>query len=483
MHITIVFRTIGLLLILFSFSLLPPIFVDLLYQEMSIKPFAAAFAITATTGLAFWVPFRRVQYELRVRDGFVVVVLIWVVLCLFAAIPFLLMNGETLTFTDAIFEATSGLTTTGASVLPQVDSLPHAVRFYRQQCQFLGGMGIIVLAVAVLPMLGIGGMQLYRAEVPGPVKDTKLTPRITETAKALWYIYVGLTGSCMLAYWAAGMPLFDAIGESFSTVATGGFSLHTESFAYYQNPAVEWIGAFFMLMGGVNFSLHFVALRRTSVAHYFQDIEFRAYLSIIAFTIVVTTWVLISQHWYGDTFTAISKAVFNVISLATTTGLQSDKFDQWPTFIPFLLMIVAIVGGCAASTSGGMKVLRVLLLQRQAVRELRRLIHPQAILPLKFGRKVLSEPVIQAMWAFIATFILLFIVLMMVLMADGNDFDTAFGAMVASLANAGNAIGGVAEHFADLNVTTKWVLIFAMLAGRLEIFTLLVLLTPAFWRR
>lgn len=483
MHLSIILKTLGLVLILFSFSMLPPMAVDLIYHEDSLKPFFAAFSITMTTGLACWVPFRGVSYELKTRDGFVVVVLLWIVVCWFASIPFMLSNSIEKTFLDALFESTSGLTTTGASIMSNLGELPHALLYYRQQLQFLGGMGIIVLAVAILPMLGIGGMQLYRAEIPGPIKDTKLTPRITETAKALWYIYVGLTLSCALGFWAAGMQPFDAICESFSTVATGGFSVHMESFAFYNNAAVELIASLFMLLSGANYSLHFIALRRTSLSHYFEDLEFRSYVLIIFLTIVLTTVVLMKYHVYSDTETAIIKSIFNVVSLATTTGLESAKFEQWPSFIPFLLMFVAIIGGCAASTAGGMKVLRILLLQKQALRELHRLIHPKAILPIKFGRQILSEEVVEAMWAFIATFVFLFVVMMLILLADGNDLTTSFGALVASLANAGNAIGAVSQHFADLSAASKWVLIFAMIAGRLEIFTVLVLLTPAFWRR
>lgn len=483
MHLAIILKILGLVLILFSFSMVPPMVVDLIYHEMASKPFFAAFAITMTSGLACWVPFRMLKYDLKIRDGFVVVVLLWLVLCWFASIPFLLTENLNKSFTDAMFESTSGLTTTGASVFTNLENMSHALLYYRQQLQFLGGMGIIVLAVAVLPMLGVGGMQLYRAEIPGPVKDSKLTPRITETAKALWYIYVGLTMSCILGFWASGMELFDAVGEGLSTVATGGFSVHDQSFAYYNNAAAELIAAVFMLLSGANYSLHFIALRRTSLDHYFQDVEFRTYLSIIGLTVLLVSIVLWQHQTYPDYGKALIKSIFNVVSMATTTGLESDRFELWPTFVPYLMLFVAMIGGCAASTAGGMKVLRILLLQEQAFRELKRLIHPNAVITLKFGKQVLSEDVIQAMWAFIATFIFLFIVLMLALMANGCDFETSFGALVASLANAGNAIGDVSAHFGGLNTQSKWILIFAMIAGRLEIFTLLILFTPGFWRR
>lgn len=483
MQFAVILKTLGLILILFSLSMLPPIALDCYYQENVMKSFFAAYAITLSTGLACWIPFRSVHYELKTRDGFIVVVLIWAVLCWFASIPFLLIDNLGKSFTDAIFEATSGLTTTGASIIKDLDALPRAVLYYRQQLIFLGGMGIIVLAVAILPMFGIGGMQLYRAEMPGPVKDSKLTPRITQTAKALWYIYVGLTICCMLAYWAAGMPFFDALGESFATVSTGGFSMHDDSFIYYDNRVIELIASFFMLLGATNFSLHFMAFRRASVKHYFQDNEFRAFMMIMGCTMVVLMLVLWHHRFYPEFGTVVIKSIFNTVSLATTTGFKSTNFEEWPSMLPFLLMLIAIIGGCAASTSGGMKVLRVLLLQKQTIREIKRLIHPHAILPIKFGSGVLPESVIQAMWAFIATFILLFTIFVLILIAQGNDFTTAFGAVAACLANAGNGIGKVAQDFASVNDTSKWILIVAMLLGRLEIFTIVILFTPTFWRK
>ncbi len=479
----IILKTLGLLLTLFSSSMLLPIIISFSFHEGHHFPFVVAFLITLGTGLLLWLPTRKYHYEFKTRDGFLIVVLLWVVLSLFAALPFIISHHIYGSITDAIFEATSGLTTTGASVLTGLDYLPKSLLFYRQLLQFLGGMGIIVLAVAILPMLGVGGMQLYRAEIPGPVKDSKLTPRIAETAKTLWYIYFGLTFLCAISYWATGMTFFDAVGESFSTVATGGFSVHDASFAHYDNAGIELIASLFMFLGGVNFTLHFIALQRTSIQHYFLNQEFRAFVIILLSGIIITFVFLKYTHFYPENFQALIKSIFNVVSLTTTTGFESARFHLWPSFLPFLLMFMALFGACAGSTCGGVKIIRLLLLQKQAFRELKRLIHPTSVLPLKFGDQILPERVIQSMWGFIATFNLLFIILMLVVMALGNDFTTAFATMVATLSNAGNAVGGVSETFAHLSTPTKWVLILSMLAGRLEIFTLLVLCMPSFWKK
>lgn len=302
--------------------------------------------------------------DLRVRDGFLITTLFWVVLSVAGSIPFYLSNNAPYTYVDSLFEAVSGLTTTGATVITGIDSLPESMLWYRQQLQWLGGMGIIVLAVAILPMLGIGGMQLYRAEVPGPVKDNKLTPRIGETAKALWYIYVALTVLCALAYWAAGMSWFDAIGHSFSTIAIGGFSTHDASIGYFDSALIEMIAVVFMIIAGANFALHFMAFRQRSLKSYWQDSEFRFYFSMLAGVSLITVLVLIYTATL-DPSTAITKGIFEVVSIATTTGFGAADFSQWPLMLPFMLFVLAFMGGCAGSTGGGMKVMRVLLIYRQ----------------------------------------------------------------------------------------------------------------------
>ena len=483
MQIKTILRILGILLMMFSLSMIPPLLIAHWYHDGLEHPFLFALFFTFGSGLLLWLFFRKHHKELKTRDGFLIVVLFWLVLSFFAATPMMVGAYPHDTFTDAMFESVSGFTTTGATLITDIDGLSHAMRYYRQQLQFLGGMGIIVLAVAILPMLGIGGMQLYRAEMPGPIKESKLTPRITETAKALWYIYTGLTLCCALFYWLAGMTPFDALGESFATVATGGFSVHTDSFAYYHSSTIELIATVFMILGGTNFALHFFAWRHKSLSHYWRDEEFRAFVMVLMIIGFVTFAVLEAYQVYAQASTSLVKSLFNVVSLATTTGFVSAPYPQWPTFIPILITVAAIIGGCAGSTRGGMKVMRMLLLQKQSRREINRLIHPQAVVAIKFGKQVLPNHILQAMWGFIATFVGLFVLLALILMANGLDLTTALGTVTATLANAGASIGQTFGHFNALNTTSKWVLIFAMLAGRLEIFTLLVLLTPAFWRK
>jgi trk system potassium uptake protein TrkH len=482
MQYKVIFRILGLLLMVFSLSMLPPIMVAFLYREAVWHTFLLSFALTYCTGLLLWLPFRNYKRELKTRDGFLIASLYWSVLSFFGSFPFVFASNPPVDWLDGIFEAVSGLTTTGASILVGLDHLPRAVLYYRQQLCFLGGMGIIVLAVAVLPMLGVGGMQLYRTEIPGPIKDAKLTPRIAETAKMLWFIYISLTIVCILAYGFTGLSWFDAIGEGFSTVSTGGFSMHDNSFAFYDSRAVEIVGIIFMILGGTNFSLHFLALRTRSLSSYWQDEEFRAFIYTIAGIATLTFIMLIWHQVYQEHHQAIIHSIFTVVSLITTSGFTATNFDSWPTFVPVLIMLATLIGGCGGSTSGGMKVIRLLMLSKQGVREIKRLLHPNAILTIKFGRQILPEHVLQAMWSFIAVFLLLYAVLLLSLMATGLDLRTAFGAGTAALANAGAGIGEIADGFGHLNPYAKGLIIFAMLAGRLEIFTVLVLFTPAFWK-
>ena len=483
MQIKTILRLLGLLLMMFSFSMLTPLIINQLFHEHFWMPFLAGFLCTFFTGFIAWFVFRREHRELKTRDGFLIVALFWFGFCFFASLPFIFAIGHhPHHITDAFFESVSGFTTTGATIINHIDKLPHAILFYRQQLQFLGGMGIVVLAVAILPMLGVGGMQLYRAETPGPMKDSKLTPRIAHTAKALWSIYCSLTLCCMLTYWLAGMNWVDALGESFATVSTGGFSMHNANFAYYNNDLIELIACFFMLLGGTNFALHFIAFQKKSIKHYWQDEEFRTYfIFLISITVIIFSLVGYG-YTHFDTHT-LTKSAFNVISMATTTGFVSEPFDTWPNFTPILIILLAIIGGCAASTSGGIKVLRALLIFKQSKREIPHLLHPNAIIPIKFGKQALPEQVLQSMWAFISVFIALFLVLMLLLMALGNDFLTAFSAITATLANSGTGLGAVSSNFAHLSHASKWVLIFAMIAGRLEIFSLLILFSRHFWEK
>lgn len=482
MDLKVVQRILGLLLTVFSLTMLPPVLVGLLYGDGAVGAFLITFLLTLALGVVIWLPVRRYVRDMRLRDGFVVVVMFWAVLGLFGGLPFLLAEQLPLSVTDAVFESLSGLTTTGATVIIGLDGLPHALLFYRQQLQWLGGMGIIVLAVAILPMLGIGGMQLYRAEMPGPIKDTKLTPRITETAKALWLIYMGLTVSCALAYWLAGMTLFDAICHSFSTVAIGGFSTHDASMGFfYDKPLIMVIAVVFMLLGGINFALHFLVWRQRNLRIYWLDSECRGYFFTIAAVALITITYLYFTHTFEGT-DVLLHGIFQVVSIATTTGFTTAEYFAWPGFLPVLLLFTSFVGGCAGSTAGGMKVIRFLLLYKQGRREILRLIHPAAQVPVKLGNRAVPERVINAVWGFFALYVAMFTVMLLSLMATGLDQITAFSAVAACLNNLGPGLGAVGANFALINDPAKWVLCFAMLLGRLEIFTLLVLLTPTFWR-
>lgn len=484
MQIKTILRLLGLLLMIFSLSMLTPLAINFIFHDNFWLPFVIAFICTFGTGFVLWLSCRTQQQELKIRDGFLIVVLFWFVLCFFASLPFIFaLHYQNHGMTDAFFESVSGFTTTGASIIKHLQGLPRSVLFYRQQLQFLGGMGIVVLAVAILPMLGVGGMQLYRAETPGPMKDSKLTPRIAQTAKALWFIYLLLTLACMFCYWTAGMNWFDALGESFATVSTGGFSLHDNSFAYYDSDIIELIACFFMLLGGTNFALHFIAFKKRSIFHYWQDEEFRNYIFFLLSASLLVTISLIFYGFFSANHHALIKSLFNVISMATTTGFVSAPFGNWPTYIPFLIMLLALIGGCAGSTSGGVKVIRALLIYKQSKREIVRLLHPHAIIPIKFGKHSLSEPILQSMWGFLSVFIALFVGLVLLFMALGNDFVTSCSAITAALSNSGAGIGGIQETFALLTQPSKWVLIFAMLAGRLEIFSLLILFSPSFWQK
>jgi trk system potassium uptake protein TrkH len=482
MKLTAVQKVLGLLLMLFSLTMLPPVGVSYHYADGTAEAFLTALVLLLGLGTLIWLPVAKRRDELKLRDGFLVVALFWSVLGLAGALPFILAAEPHLTITDAAFESISGLTTTGATVIVGLDALPPAILYYRQQLQWLGGMGIIVLAVAILPMLGIGGMQLYRAETPGPVKDNKLTPRITETAKALWYIYLGLTIACALAYWLAGMTPFDAIGHSFATVAIGGFSTHDASIGYFNSDPIELIAVVFMLISGVNFALHFLAWNRRSLAGYWHDSEFRFYLALMTTITALVCLGLYLTGTYVDGNEAFLQGLFHTVSIATTTGFSTSSFYEWPIFLGILLIFSSFVGGCAGSTGGGIKVIRFLLLIKQGLREIDRLIHPNAQIPVRVGGRTVNHRVVDAVWGFFSLYVACFTLMYLALAATGLDLTTAFTAVAAAINNLGPGLGEVGASFATISPTAKWILCFAMLLGRLEVFTLLVLLTPAFWR-
>jgi trk system potassium uptake protein TrkH len=483
MHFAIIQKIMGLFLMLFSITLLPPVVIDLLYQEDAARSFFYSYLILLSLGILLFLPVRKQSNDLRLRDGFIVVVLFWMVLGCAGAIPFYLYENMDISLVDALFESISGLTTTGATVLVGLDYLPHGILFYRQELQWLGGMGIIVLAVAIMPMLGVGGMQLYKAEAPGPVKDNKLTPRIAETAKALWYIYLGLTVACAFAYWVAGMDLFDAVTHSFSTVAIGGFSTHDASIGYFDSVAIEAVAIVFMFLGAVNFALHFSVVRNRSLMPYIRDAEFKFYAALLITISVFCAYVLYSQTTNHDFFEALRESVFQTISIATTSGFVTTDYASWPVFVPVLLLFSSFVGGCAGSTGGGIKVIRILLLIKQGQREVLRLIHPNAQVTVKVGKQPVDNSIIDAVWGFFAAYVALFALMMLILMFNGIDQVTAFSAVAATINNLGPGLGEVSANYASLSDFNKLLLCFSMLLGRLEIFTLLVLMMPAFWRK
>ena len=482
MRIQVIQKILGLLLSLFSLAMVPPLLIAVWTQDGMAKAFATATVVILVAGLGLWAPVRNVDKDLKLRDGFLVVVSFWLVLGLTGSIPFLLAEDPSMSVADAVFESISGLTTTGATVIVGLDHLPPSILFYRQLLQWLGGMGIIVLAVAILPMLGVGGMQLYRAETPGPMKDAKLTPRITETAKALWYIYVSLTIVCALAYFGAGMSFFDAVGHSFSTVAIGGFSTHDASIGYFDNPTIEAIAMVFMVIAGVNFTLHFMAWRYRNLKPYFYDSEFRMYVVLLAGVFLICVAGLALAQETNSLGSAVRYGLFHTISIGTTTGFSTTSFQVWPGFLPLLLVFLSFAGGCAGSTGGGLKVVRVLLLYKQGVREIRRLIHPSAIITIRMGDRPVNDRVVEAVWGFFATYVAVFVLLQLALMATGLDQVTSFSSVAACLNNLGPGLGDVSANYADISSFAKYLLCLAMVLGRLEIFTLLVLFTPAFWR-
>ncbi|MEO1940885.1 MAG: TrkH family potassium uptake protein [Candidatus Thioglobus sp.] len=481
MQFSIVFKTIGLLLMVFSLTQLPPIVVDAIYQQQEALSFAVAFALTFSSGLLLYLPFRKSTKDFRIREGILVVVSFWFVLSLFATIPFLLSESLRMSFSDAFFESMSGLTTTGATILSGLDDLPMAILYYRQQLQWLGGMGIIVLAVAILPMLGVGGMELYHAESSGISKD-RLTPKLTQTAKALWKIYLSFTVICAVAYYLAGMDIFDAIGHSYSTVAIGGFSTHDLSIGYFDNIAIESVAVVFMFLAGINFSLHFFVWRKKNVLAFFKDSEFQTYLLLLSVLIALVTLYLLNSGHYQTTPEALRYGVFQSVSIATTTGFASTNYSLWPLILPVLLIFSSFIGACAGSTGGGIKVVRVLLMFKLAMKEIKKFIHPNAQINIKLNQRSVSESTLISVWGFFSLYVIAFIFIMVALMFTGMDQVTAFSATAASINNLGPGLGDVAENYGAISESAKWILSFSMLLGRLEILTLMALLHKAFWR-
>lgn len=478
-----IFRLLGILLLIFSQSMLSPLIINFIFKEQVWQPFVISYGITVVVGFSLWRGFRDFQNELKIRDGFFLVVLFWLSICFFASIPMLLSVDNLINPVDAIFETVSGITTTGASVIDDLDSLPHAILYYRQQLQFIGGIGIVILAVAILPMLGVGGMQLFQTEIPGPMKDAKLTPRITQSAKAIWSIYLLLTMLCAVFYFLFGMSWFDALGESFGTVSTGGFTMHSNSFAYYKSEYIRIIASIFMLLGGTSFALHFVAIKKLSLVGYRNDSEFRLYLRLIILASMFIVYSLYKYHAADLNLHNILSSVFSVISLVTTTGFELEPLSDCRSFIPVLAVILMAIGGCAASTSGGLKILRVILVYKLIKRESSRIIHPQAVNLIKIGKNSLPLDTLLSVCSYVALFIALYILSILCFTWIGHDLESSIAIVSSTLTNSGYGIDNLKADFAGFDNLSKCMLIFLMLLGRLEIFPILILFTRQFWGR
>ncbi|BAC24268.1 trkH [Wigglesworthia glossinidia endosymbiont of Glossina brevipalpis] len=483
MHFRTICRIVGLLLIIFSVTMIVPSLVSIIYKEDTGIAFIKTFICAQIIGFLFWAPNFKEKNELQTREGFLIVVLFWIVLGSVGALPFLFLKYPNLSITNAFFESFSGLTTTGATILFNLDKLPQSILFYRQMLQWFGGMGIIVLALAILPILGTGGMQLYKAEMPGPLKDNKMQPRIAETAKILWLIYVALTFLCALSLWFAGLPIIEAIGHSFSTVSIGGFSTHDENIGFYKNTNVEIIISIFLIISGCNYSLHFFAFSKKKINIYYKDMEFRIFF-LIQITLIIISFLTLLKFSDDSTFNLdlFNKVFFQVISISTTAGFTSDKISNWPTYLPILLIISSCIGSCSGSTGGGIKVIRIILLYLHWSTELKKIIHPNAIYSIKINDYAISEKIIKNILCFILSYILILIISTLILISTGIDYFSSFSSVAATLNNVGIGFGVVENNFFNLNDFSKWILILTMLFGRLEIFTLLIILTPTFWR-
>jgi len=477
-------NVLGLMLMVFSLTFILPVATSFWYRDGAAWGFLEAMMVTLGGGYLMWLFTRRFKRELKARDGFLLVTLVWAVMAAFAAIP-LLTEIRGLSATDAYFEAMSGLSTTGATVLAGLDTLAPSLNLWRHELHWIGGMGIIVLAVAVLPLLGVGGRQLYKAETPGPMKDSQLTPRITETAKNLWLVYFGFTVACALLLKWAGMDWFDAICHAFSVMSLGGFSTHDASIGFFHSPLIEAVLIVFMLVSGVNFATHFLAVRGRSLKVYLADSEAKAFVLLSVGSSVGIGLYLWWMGTYGDFWGAMRYASFNVVSLATTTGFVTTDYTLWPIFVPLWMLFLSCVSASSGSTGGGIKMIRTLLVFKQGWREMLLLMHPRAMVPVKVGEHAIPNKVVFAVQGFIFLYFYSVVLLTFVLLLSGMDFMSAFSAVVASINNAGPGLNqvGPATNYGSLNDFQIWVCSFTMLLGRLELFTLLVLFTPAYWKK
>jgi len=480
-----VFRALGVIIVVFGLAMLVPLGVSLYFGDGAEGAFEQATAITLFCGAVLWsLSARGGGAELRVRDGFLLVALTWTVLPVFGALP-LLGQLEGLSFTDAYFEATSGLTATGSTLLVGLDHLPISINFWRTFMHWLGGMGVIVLAVAILPLLGIGGRQLFKAEVPGPMKEASLTPRIAETAKGLWVVYILLTIACTLAFVVAGMEAWDALMHAFSVMGLGGFSTKDASLGHFDSVSIEMVAMTFALLSGINYATHFLAFRARTLGAYRRDAELPFYFSVMAASIVGLTFYLLAFDAYDSFATALRYAAFQCVSIATSLGFANTDYGAWPMFGQLWILFLGTFFACSGSTGGGIKMMRAIILYKQVYREILRAMHPRVVHPVRLGGHAVSDNVLHVVLAFSFIYVAIIVILSLVMVATGLEIVTAFSAVVATINNIGPGLGAVgpASNFSSLSDFQTWVCSFAMILGRLELFTLLVVLTPAFWRK
>jgi trk system potassium uptake protein len=479
-----VIHALGLMFVLFSMTYVMPLLASLIYHDNTLIDFVWAMLMTLLSGMLMWLLTRRFKSELSIRHGYLLVVFMWTAIPAVATLP-LLMVIPNLSFTDAYFETMSGLTTTGATVLTGLDNLPPAINLWRHELNWLGGMGIIVLAVAVLPLLGIGGRQLYKAETPGPMKDSTLTPRITETARNLWLVYFAITLACIVSLKLAGMSWFDAVCHAFAAMGLGGFSTHDDSIGYFKSPAIEMVLIVFMLLAAMNFATHFLAWRQKSLKQYLFDKEGLSTVLVVLASCLGVGFYLWMTGTYADFGTALRYASFNLVSLATDCGFASTDFNKWPIFAPLWMLFLSCIVASSGSTGGGIKMIRTMILFKQAGREFRKLLHPAIINPMKLGGHVIPNNIVFTVLGFIFLYFMSVATLTFVLLISGLDFISAFSAVIACINNAGPGLGvvGPAGNYGVLSDFQTWTCTLAMLTGRLEIITLLIIFTPGFWKR
>ena len=468
----------SVLVLFFSFSYIFPIVVSIIFNDGALHIFVKTLIAISLIGIIGLAATRNINNELSQKDGFVIIVMFWVVLSVAGSIPFYLSG---MSIIDSFFESMSGITTTGATVISNIDVLPESVLFYRQMLQWMGGMGLIVLAIAVMPLLGIGGGQIYKTEIPGAMGEQRLTPRIKETAQALWSIYLGLTILCALLYYLGGMSAFDAISHAMSTVAIGGFSTHNESIGYFNSSTIEIICIVFMLLSAFSFTLHYFAIYKRKPLKYFYDPEFRFFFSILL--LVLAASLFINSFTDYENSPNFKEIVFHSVSMITTTGFSTSDTSDWPLSVSFLLLVGAFVGACSGSVGGGVKSWRVMIMLNHAYSNIMKMIHPNSVISLKIGSRSVDDEVATSVWGFFSIYVISFMILLLAVLTSGLDLESAFSAVGACLNNLGPGLGAVSENYSNISSFTKSILAFAMLLGRLEIFTLLVILTPMFWAK